>query len=181
MLFVCNFKHVVWAFDLLQSSSGWSKNRLTFYRFLFCAFGIPYALHRVILWGNLSNVILCNVKHVVWAFDLWQSSSGWSKNRLTFYRFLFCAFGNPYALHRVILWGNLSNAIVCNVKHVVWAFDLWQSSSDWSKNRLTFYRFLFCAFGIPYALHRVILWGNLSNAIVCNINHVVNITHNSIR
>jgi hypothetical protein len=34
-------------------------------------------------------------------------------------------------------------------------------------------RVLFCAFGIPYALHRVILRNNLYNGIVCNIKHVI--------
>ena len=33
-------------------------------------------------------------------FDFWQSSSGWSKNRLTFYRFYFVHFGShmPYTV-----------------------------------------------------------------------------------
>ena len=47
---------------------------------LFCAFGIPYALHRIILWGNLStNTIVCNVRHVVWAmlFAGRCSSTSW--------------------------------------------------------------------------------------------------------
>jgi len=47
---------------------------------LFCAFGIPYALNRIILWGNLSmNTTVCNVRHAVWAmlFAGRCSSTSW--------------------------------------------------------------------------------------------------------
>jgi len=56
-----------------------SKNHWTFHRFYFVHLGIPYALHRIILWGNLStNTLACNVRHVVWAMlfaGRWFSTS----------------------------------------------------------------------------------------------------------
>ena len=49
-------------FDLLQSSSGWSKYRLNILQVLYCAFFIPYALHRVIMWSNLSTILFMYYK-----------------------------------------------------------------------------------------------------------------------